>query len=287
MYHGFQYVQVSGLPADYVPDENTLVGLQTNADVPTGGTVTTSSDLINQIHRMSEYSIRSNMQSIFTDCPHREKLGWLADMIQSMGAIHSNFDVSGFLRNMQQEMLESQQPGGLVPGTAPEFPNFGGGYRDDVNWGGALIITPYFLWQTYGDTRTMRQYYGLMQDHLAYVRAQIGSNGLLVSGIGDWITADTTTPKDVTGTYGLYVTSTSAHVISTAGDAAQRRRPRPPGQRRVHAARPAACRVLEGDLDGAGRQRSGDRHLPPAPRRDRRAADGQLHEDAHLHVVGD
>ena len=38
---------------------------------------------------MSEYSIRSNMQSIFTDCPHREKLGWLADMIQSMGAIHS------------------------------------------------------------------------------------------------------------------------------------------------------------------------------------------------------
>ena len=43
---------------------------------------------------MSECSIRSNMQSIFTDCPHREKLGWLADMIQSMGAIHSNFDVS-------------------------------------------------------------------------------------------------------------------------------------------------------------------------------------------------
>ena len=35
------------------------------------------------------------MQSIFTDCPHREKLGWLADMIQSMGAIHSNFDVVG------------------------------------------------------------------------------------------------------------------------------------------------------------------------------------------------
>ena len=109
---------------------------------------------------MSEYSIRSNMQSIFTDCPHREKLGWLADMIQSMGAIHSNFDVSGFLRNMQRDMLESQQPDGLIPGTAPEFPIFGGGYRDDVNWGGAFIITPYFLWQTYGDTRTMREYYG-------------------------------------------------------------------------------------------------------------------------------
>ncbi|WP_053227419.1 family 78 glycoside hydrolase catalytic domain [Solirubrobacter soli] len=205
MYHGFQYVQLSGLPADFVPDENTLVGLQTNADVPTGGTVTTDNELIDTVHRMSEYSIRSNMQSIFTDCPHREKLGWLADMIQSMGAIHSNFDVSGFLRNMQRDMLESQQPGGLIPGTAPEFPIFGGGYRDDVNWGGAFVITPYFLWQTYGDTRTMREYYKPMQDYLAYVRAQIGSGGLLVSGLGDWIAGDTTTPKEATGTYGLWV----------------------------------------------------------------------------------
>ena len=92
-------------------------------------------------------------------------------------------------------MLESQQPDGLIPGTAPEFPNFGGGYRDDVNWGGAFIITPYFLWQTYGDTRTMREYYAPMQAYLAYVRAQIGANGLLVSGLDDWIAGDTTTPQ--------------------------------------------------------------------------------------------
>ncbi|MET0448292.1 MAG: family 78 glycoside hydrolase catalytic domain, partial [Aeromicrobium sp.] len=91
MYHGFQYVQVTGLPAGFTPDQDTLVGLQTNADVPSGGDVTTSDPLVNRIHSMSEYSIRSNMQSIFTDCPTREKLGWLADMIQSMGAITSDF----------------------------------------------------------------------------------------------------------------------------------------------------------------------------------------------------
>ena len=92
-------------------------------------------------------------------------------------------------------MLESQLPDGLIPGTAPEFPIFGGGYRDDVNWGGAFIITPYFLWQTYGDTRTMREYYEPMQAYLAYVRAQVGANGLLVSGLGDWIAGDTTTAE--------------------------------------------------------------------------------------------
>lgn len=203
MYHGFQYVQVFGLPAGFTPDESTLVGLATNADVPEGGDVTTDNQLINTIHNMSEYSIRSNMQAIFTDCPTREKLGWLADMIQSMGAIRSNFDVSSYLRGMERQMLESQQASGLIPGTAPEFPNFGGGYRDDVNWGGAFILTPYELWKTYGDTHTMREYYEPMQTYLAYVRAQV-SNGLLVSGLGDWIAGDTTTPKDATGTYGLF-----------------------------------------------------------------------------------
>ena len=124
--------------------------------------------------------------------------------------------MSGFLRNMQRDMLESQQPDGLIPGTAPEFPIFGGGYRDDVNWGGAFIITPYFLWQTYGDTRTMREYYGPMQDYLAYVRKQIGANGLLVSGLGDWIAGDTTTPKEATGTYGLYVIADQMAQMATA-----------------------------------------------------------------------
>lgn len=204
MYHGFQYVQVDGLPAEFTPTPDTLVGLAINADVPSGGSVTTDNALINQVHAMSEWSIRSNMQSTFTDCPHREKLGWLADMIQSMGSIQANFDVSAYLGGMQRQMLESQQPGGLVPGTAPEFPIFGGGYRDDVNWGGAFILTPYELWKTYGDTATMAEYYEPMQNYLGFVRAQV-KDGLLVSGLGDWIAGDTTTPKDATGTYGLWV----------------------------------------------------------------------------------
>jgi alpha-L-rhamnosidase len=226
MYHGFQYVQVDGLPAGFTPTPDTLVGLAVNADVPSGGSVTTDNELINRIHGMSEWSIRSNMQSIFTDCPHREKLGWLADMIQSMGSIQSNFDVSAYLRGMQRQMLESQQPDGLIPGTAPEFPIFGGGYRDDVNWGGAFILTPYELWKTYDDTATMAEYYEPMQEYLSYVRAQV-KDGLLVSGLGDWIAGDTTTPKDATGTYGLWVIadklSQMAAELGHADDAADYR----------------------------------------------------------------
>ena len=226
MYHGFQYVQVDGLPVGFTPAPDTLVALATNADVPSGGSVATDDQLVNRVHRMSEWSIRSNMQSIFTDCPHREKLGWLADMIQSMGSIQSNFDVSAFLRGMQRQMLESQQAGGLIPGTAPEFPIFGGGYRDDVNWGGAFILTPYELWRTYGDRATMAEYYEPMTQYLAHVRSQV-KDGLLVSGLGDWIAGDTTTPKDATGTYGLFVIanqlSEMAAELGHADDAADYR----------------------------------------------------------------
>lgn len=217
VYHGFQYIQVTGLPDGYTPATDTVVGLQTHADVPTGGSVNTSDSLINTIHSMSQYSIMSNMQSIFTDCPHREKLGWLADMIQSMGAIHSDYDVSSFLRGVERNMASSQQTNGLIPDIAPELTVFGGGFRDEVNWGDAFILTPYFLYTTYGDDVTMREYYAQMQDYVTYLRSR-ASNGLLSGDLGDWIAGDGSTPATATGTYGYYTTvSTMAKIADALG----------------------------------------------------------------------
>jgi len=217
VYHGFQYIQVTGLPDGYTPTTDTVLGLQTYADVPTGGSVTTSDSLINTIHSMAQYSIMSNMQSIFTDCPDREKLGWLADMIQSMGAIHSDYDVSSYLRGVERNMASSQQTNGLIPDIAPELTVFGGGFRDEVNWGDAFILTPYFLYTTYGDDMTMREYYAQMQDYVTYLRSR-ASNGLLSGDLGDWIAGDGSTPATATGTYGYYTTvSTMAKIADALG----------------------------------------------------------------------
>lgn len=213
VYHGFQYVQVIGLPAGHTATADTLTALSIRASTAVSGDVSTSSDIVNRLHRMSHFSIQSNMQSIFTDCPNREKLGWLADMLQSIEAIDRNFEMSAYLTQMQRVMAESQvvagPDAGLVPAHTPEFPVFGGGYRDDINWGAAVIGTAWWLWQRHGDTATMAAYYQSMIDYHDYVRTvQAGADGgvhLVRGGLGDWIAHDERTPKLLTGTWGYYL----------------------------------------------------------------------------------
>lgn len=234
-YYGFQYVQVSGLPPGFVPDAGMLTGLHTRAAVEVSGEVTTSSDLVNRLHRMSTYSIASNMQAVFTDCPNREKLGWLADMIQSMPAIDRAFDMSSYLVHMARVMREAQvvsgSDAGLVPAIAPEYIGFGGGFRDDVNWGGAVVLTPWWLWKEHGDTRTMAEQYPSMMSYLEFVRRVQAGTGvdahLVNGGLGDWAASDSTTPALLTGTAGYHqITAKLAEMADALGrpaDAAELR----------------------------------------------------------------
>ncbi|MGC5413297.1 hypothetical protein ACPXCX_57985, partial [Streptomyces sp. DT225] len=75
VYHGFRYLQVEGLPGDPTPD--TVRGeVMRTANAPAGG-FSCSSDLLNGIHRIIDRAVQGNMFSVLTDCPHREKLGWL------------------------------------------------------------------------------------------------------------------------------------------------------------------------------------------------------------------
>jgi alpha-L-rhamnosidase len=77
-YHGFRYLQVSGLPGP--PDNTTITGFIMHGDNQPAGSFTSSNDLLNGIHQIINRAIQGNMMSIFTDCPDREKMGWLADM---------------------------------------------------------------------------------------------------------------------------------------------------------------------------------------------------------------
>ena len=83
-----------------------------------------------------------------------------------------------------------------------------------------------------------------------------------------------------------YTASTTANVISTAGDArAQRLRARPPDERVVHADLAAARGLLEVDLDRPGVKRRGDDLVRAGHRGQRAAAHGRLHQDAHVHAL--
>ena len=179
------------------------------------GDVRTSNDRINRIHRMARYSIMSNMMSVFTDCPGREKLSYPADYLQPMGTLHRNFDFTAYLRTTERHLEEGQSKAGAnIGNVALKAPVFDWGYTgrfgDEINWGDGIVLVPWTLYVNYGDTQTMRSYYPQMQAFLNYIRTQkagTGDDAFIVEGLlGDWIAAEETSGR-ITGTWGYYITA--------------------------------------------------------------------------------
>ncbi|MBR7826591.1 family 78 glycoside hydrolase catalytic domain [Actinospica sp. MGRD01-02] len=221
MYHGLRYLQVEGLPqAPATTDATRHVLRAANAE---SATFTCSDELLNSIHTIINRALQSNMFSTLTDCPHREKLGWLDDIGLIFDVAARNYDVAAMYRKIVRDMSEAQSEDGLVPTTAPELAQFAGAYRDDANWGGSIILAPWQMYRFYGDLQTVRDYYPAMQKYLGYLATQ-SSGYLLNDGLGDWITLNTTTPVGVTASYAYMRLATTmvkiANLLGNGSDAA-------------------------------------------------------------------
>jgi len=192
-YYGFRYVEVRGArpagsaPSGEVslPEVTGLEGLWTHAAAERVGRFESSSDILNRVHDLILSAIRSNLQHVLTDCPHREKLGWLEVSHLLADGLLYNFDLARFYAKVQQDMADSQQPDGLVPDIAPEYTVFQGGFRDSPEWGSACVINPWNTWMTYGDRRLLESAYPVMERYTAYLAGR--ADGCIVShGLGDW-----------------------------------------------------------------------------------------------------
>ena len=94
------------------------------------------------------------MVSVLTDCPHREKLGWLEQYHLNGPSLRYNFDLSALFRKGMNDMADSQLANGLVPNIAPEYfiastDQLTDGFRNSPEWGSSFVIVP---WQQYLST---------------------------------------------------------------------------------------------------------------------------------------
>jgi len=213
-YFGMQWVQVTGLPAGYLPTSDTIKGVRLQAATEVAGEVTTSNARVNRIHTMARYSFAGNIMSVFTDCPGREKLSYPADYTMPMGALHRNFDLSAFLRTTMRHLVEGQSVADtpILGNVALKTPVYDWGYSgrfgDEINWGNAIILVPAFLRELYGDTETMARYYPQMVRFADYIQREKAGTGadehIVDAALADWVAADQTSGR-ITGTWGYYV----------------------------------------------------------------------------------
>lgn len=158
MYHGFRYLQIIGL--DEEPDASCFTAMRIRSDMDYIGTMETSNSLVNDIHVICRDGIASQLYNSITDCPHREKLGWLDVPNEMYVSLNCNFDMQNFYKKVVMDCFDAQQSNGQVPSVAPFYMRV---YEDDTNWGGAAILVPYRNWRYYGDTSLMEKYYPQMK----------------------------------------------------------------------------------------------------------------------------
>ena len=128
------------------PVVESIAGLVLSSTSPPAGEFACSNALFNRIHALVRWAQRSNMVSVLTDCPHRERLGWIEQNHLNGPALRYEFDLDRLLAKSMGDMADSQLANGLVPDIAPEYVDFQGGFRDSPEWGSACVLVP---WQEY------------------------------------------------------------------------------------------------------------------------------------------
>jgi len=116
-YHGFQYVEVTGFPGR--PTTEDFRGLVMHTDVESAGRFECSNPTLNWIWNASRWSYLSNLMSIPTDCPQREKNGWTGDahLAAEMGIY--GFDPAPVYTKWMNDFDDAQHPDGDLPGIIP------------------------------------------------------------------------------------------------------------------------------------------------------------------------
>jgi len=190
-YYGFRYAQVEGAvplqnePAPGIPIMFDLTLLHTRNCSPSAGSFLCSNPLFNRIFELINWAIKSNLASVPTDCPHREKLGWLEQIHLMGGSIQYNFEILNLCNKLVDDMIEAQLESGLIPDIAPEYVPFEGGFRDSPEWGSAGVILPWLIYKWYGDRGAMERAYPMMKRYVAYLQGRAADH-VVSHGLGDW-----------------------------------------------------------------------------------------------------
>lgn len=194
-YYGFQYIQVDGavMKGDPNPCHLPVIDkLQSdfiyNSAAKTGS-FECSNPLFNATYRIIDRAVRSNWMSIWTDCPHREKLGWLEqDWLNGEGLVY-NYDCRKMLEQEMQVIVDAQHKNGSMPEIAPEYIAFHGSwappFQESPEWGGAIVALPFLYARHYGDSTLIRKFIVPMYRYIDYLSKR-DSCGILRMGLGDW-----------------------------------------------------------------------------------------------------
>jgi alpha-L-rhamnosidase len=202
-FHGFRYVEITGLVEK--PNLQTLEGLRLNSDVSMVGSFECSNPLFNRIQEMVLWTELSNLFSVQSDCPHREKFGYGGDIVASSEMAMLNFDMANFYAKVARDFGDAIRTNGGFTETAPYVGISDEGLGDQsgpIGWGTAQPLLLWQLYQYYGDRRGIEENYEATRRWIALLKSK-AKDGILDNGISDHESL-APKPRALTGTAFYY-----------------------------------------------------------------------------------
>jgi alpha-L-rhamnosidase len=234
-FHGFRYVEVSGLASE---DSLELTGIVLHSEMQPTGVFRCSHEGLNQLQHNIVWGQKSNFLEVPTDCPQRdERLGWTGDAQVFVRTAAFNMDVRTFFHKWMQDVRDAQLADGGVPCVVPD-PCFEGDWRADGGpaWADATIICPWTIYLCYGDREILAENYDCMRGYMDFLaqhrclgRIRNHPDAVKWGGFGDWLALDGggklegITPCDLIGTalyaYDADIMAKSADALGLADEA--------------------------------------------------------------------
>jgi alpha-L-rhamnosidase len=189
-FHGFRYVEITGWPG--TPKLSDITGLRMNSDLETAGTFSCSNEMFNQLHRNIQWTFLSNVFSVQSDCPGREKMGYGADMVVSANAFMYNYDMSRFYTKSVRDFADEQQADGAITEIAPYTGIADRGYGGESGPLGWELAFPYLqeqLYEYYGDKNILKANEAGFRKQMEFLQS-VARDNLFSKDIGDHETLD-------------------------------------------------------------------------------------------------
>ena len=195
-YYSFHYIQVEGavLKGDKNPRKlpvlKDIKSCFVYNSAPQTATFECSNEMFNKTHVLIQQAVKSNMQGVFTDCPQREKLGWIEQLHLNGPVLFYNYDLAAFFPKITQDLADAQQPDGAISSIAPMYNIFGNknGFDEfgvSPEWGSSMLVAPWMYYEFYGDSTIITDNYQSMRRWVDYMTSR-ADNHILSFGLGDW-----------------------------------------------------------------------------------------------------
>ncbi len=183
VYHGFRYVEISGLRE--TPNLDDFEGWVIYDEMPVTGSFETSNEIINAVYHNAYWGIRGNYRSMPTDCPQRdERLGWTGDRTTGNFGESYIFDNHQLYAKWLSDGDDCQWDNGSLPNIVPPYWR---GYTDNMTWPGAMVTVTDMLYIRFGDVEPIRQHYEAWKKWMLHMKNDYMRAGLMPRDTyGDW-----------------------------------------------------------------------------------------------------